>query len=63
MTDADYSRIGLAIGVVPVAFNVGKDHGPVTVSVRVSFQACDATTCLAPATTDLEITLSETVVP
>ncbi len=32
--------------VVPVAFNVGKERGPVPVRVTVGYQACSDTTCL-----------------
>jgi hypothetical protein len=47
---------------VPIAFNVGKDLGPITVRVRVSYQACNETVCLPPATVTLEITLPEITV-
>ena len=48
---------------VPIAFNVGKDLGPLTVRVRVAYQACNETSCLPPQTVTLEISLSEITVP
>lgn len=50
---------GDVVATVPVAFNVGKDNGPVTVTVVASYQACNDRSCLPPATTNLEITLPE----
>ena len=47
---------------LPVAFNVGKDLGPITVRVRVDYQACNETTCLPPTTAILEISLPEITV-
>jgi hypothetical protein len=48
--------------VVPVAFNVGRDRGPVPVRVSVSYQACSASTCLPPARAHLELTVPVIVV-
>jgi len=48
--------------VVPVAFNVARDRGPVPVRATVSYQACTATECLPPARVQLELTVPEIVV-
>ena len=42
-----------------IPFYVLEDTGPVTLPIRIAYQACDATTCLVPDGLDLAVDLTE----
>lgn len=48
---------GRAVIFVPMSIATDAKPGPQTIQFQVAFQACDATTCLAPSTVDLAVTV------